>query len=133
MIEEIDAPTGDAGFEHITLTTEKGGKYCIEIHPFDENENPGKYRINIEKIEDAAEEIPGKIDQLFAIWDNKDSPGAAVSVIQGGKIIFKEGYGSANLEYDIPISPKTVFHIASVSKQFTAYAVTALADEGSGP
>jgi CubicO group peptidase (beta-lactamase class C family) len=73
---------------------------------------------------------PAAIDALFAEWDRPDSPGAAVAVVEGGEIAFARGYGIANLEYDIPITPSTVFHIASVSKQFTAFAVHLLAAEG---
>lgn len=130
LLEEIDAPTGDVGFEYISFTSRKNGKYRFEVHPFNENEKTGKYRIKIERCEDEASDIPGKIDQMFAVWDNITNPGAAVAVAKDGEIVFKKGYGSANLEYDIPVSPKTVFHIASVSKQFTAFVITSLADEG---
>jgi len=71
-----------------------------------------------------------KIDNLFAKLNYWDSPGAAVAVIQNGEVIYKRGYGSANLEYNIPITPSTIFHVASVSKQFTAFAITVLADQG---
>jgi CubicO group peptidase (beta-lactamase class C family) len=73
---------------------------------------------------------PAEIDQLFSHWDKPGTPGAAISVVKDGKIIFKKGYGSANLEYDIPITPSTVFHIASVSKQFTTFAVLLLERDG---
>lgn len=130
QIDEIDAPTGDRGSEYISLVTKTSGDYRIEIHPFDAKAKPGKYRINIEKIEKAATDPSGKIDQLFAVWDKKGFPGAAVAVVKDGEIVFKRGYGSANLEYDIPITPSTVFHIASVSKQFTAFAIATLAQQG---
>ncbi len=58
------------------------------------------------------------------------SPGLALAVIRDGNLIFKQGWGLANLEYDIPITPTTVFHVASVSKQFTAYAVARLVQQG---
>lgn len=74
---------------------------------------------------------PGaQVDQLFAAWDKPGSPGAAVAVVRGGEIIYKRGYGLANLEYDIPITPATVFHVASVSKQFTAMAILLLEKQG---
>lgn len=53
-----------------------------------------------------------------------------MAVIHHGKIIFAKGYGSANLEYNIPIKPDTIFHVASVSKQFTAMAVVLLELDG---
>jgi CubicO group peptidase (beta-lactamase class C family) len=71
-----------------------------------------------------------KVDQLFATWDKPDSPGAAIAVIKDGAVVYKRGYGSANLEYNIPITPQTVFHVASVSKQFTAFSIVLLANQG---
>lgn len=71
-----------------------------------------------------------KVDKVFAEWDKPDSPGAALAVIKENAVIYKRGYGSAQLEYEIPITPSTVFHVASVSKQFTAFAITMLADLG---
>jgi CubicO group peptidase (beta-lactamase class C family) len=66
------------------------------------------------------------IDAIFQNWDKPDSPGAAVAVIEHGKLVYQKGYGSANLEYNIPIGPDTIFHVASVSKQFTAMAIVLL-------
>ena len=74
--------------------------------------------------------IAAKVDKLFADVDKPDSPGAAIAVIKEGTVVYKRGYGIANLEYNVPITPSTVFHVASVSKQFTAFAVTLLANQG---
>jgi CubicO group peptidase (beta-lactamase class C family) len=71
-----------------------------------------------------------QIDALFKEWDSTTSPGASVAVIDQGKIVFAKGYGIANLEYNAPIKPETIFHVASVSKQFTAMAVVLLEGEG---
>ena len=71
-----------------------------------------------------------KIDQLFAQWDKPDSPGCALVVIKDGQTIYKRGYGVANLDYGIPISSKSVFNIASTSKQFTAMSIALLVREG---
>ena len=70
------------------------------------------------------------IDGIFKDFDTIAKPGAAVAVMQHGEIVFKKGYGSANLEYDIPVTPSTIFHVASVSKQFTVYSILLLADQG---
>ncbi len=70
-----------------------------------------------------------KVDSLFAAY-NSNTPGAAVAIVKDGKVVFLKGYGMANLEYGIPITPQTVFNIASVSKQFTAFAIYLLASEG---
>jgi CubicO group peptidase (beta-lactamase class C family) len=50
--------------------------------------------------------------------------------VQEGKVIYARGYGRASLEYAAPITPQTIFHVASISKQFTAFAIALLADEG---
>ena len=80
------------------------------------------------KADDAA---PGaKVDKLFEKWNSADSPGAAVAIIKDGMVVYRKGFGSAQLEYSIPITPSTVFHVASVSKQFTAMAITMLEAAG---
>jgi CubicO group peptidase (beta-lactamase class C family) len=75
-------------------------------------------------------EIEGQIDQLFEDWSRPNTPGAAVSVIKDGQVVYTKGFGSANLEYNIPITPKTIFHAASLSKQFTAFAILLLEEDG---
>jgi len=71
-----------------------------------------------------------RMDELFSRWNSKCSPGCAVGVFHEGEIIFQRGYGSANLDHGVPITPNTVFYIGSVSKQFTAAAIAILADRG---
>ncbi|MCY4122523.1 MAG: serine hydrolase [Acidobacteria bacterium] len=72
----------------------------------------------------------GRLDLIFEPWSARGAPGCAVSVMRGGDILFAKGYGDANLEYDVPITPSSVFHVASVSKQFTALAVALLVADG---
>jgi CubicO group peptidase (beta-lactamase class C family) len=71
-----------------------------------------------------------RVDSLFAQWAQPGSPGAAVAVLRDGEVVLERGYGSAQIEHDVPITPSTIFHVASVSKQFTTFAVTLLADRG---
>lgn len=70
------------------------------------------------------------VDAVFEKWNNRTGPGAAVSVVRDGKVILERGYGMASLEYDAPITPRTIFHVASVSKQFTAMALVLLERDG---
>lgn len=70
------------------------------------------------------------VDPIFEAWNRADSAGMSVTVIERGVITFSKGYGSAQLEHDIPITDRTVFHAASVSKQFTAMAILLLEQEG---
>ncbi len=71
-----------------------------------------------------------QVDKLFADFQNPRMPGLAVGVVRGDSLVFAKGYGSANLEYDIPITPRTVFHIASISKQFTIFSILLLESQG---
>ncbi len=74
--------------------------------------------------------IAAQVDKIFEKWDRPDSPGCALAAIQDGRIVYKSGYGMANLDHDVLITPSTVFNIASVSKQFTAAAIVLLAQRG---
>lgn len=76
-----------------------------------------------------ADDKTDQIDRLFAQWNRVDSPGCSLAIIHNGKIIYKKGYGMANLEQSISISPSTVFYVGSCSKQFTAMSVALLARE----
>ena len=76
---------------------------------------------------------PGKsaqVDALFAPFNQGETPGAAVLVIQNGAIVHHKGYGLARLDTKEPITPNSAFDLASTSKQFTAMAVMILADRG---
>jgi len=66
---------------------------------------------------------------LFSAWARGDSPGCALAVIQGGRLL-THGYGMAHLEHAIPIAPDTVFDIGSTSKQFTAACIGLLEQDG---
>ena len=79
----------------------------------------------------AGDTVPGAaLDSVFLDLDRTDRPGCAVSVTREGRLVAARGYGMANLEYGVPIDPSSVFHVASVSKQFTAFAVGLLAADG---
>ncbi|GAB5527001.1 MAG: hypothetical protein Roseis2KO_48730 [Roseivirga sp.] len=75
-------------------------------------------------------ELQERLAAVFNDFDDADKPGAAVAILQGGKVVFKNGYGSANLEYDFPVRTNTPFHVASVAKQFTAFSILLLEAEG---
>lgn len=79
----------------------------------------------------ASSDNPSKrVDDLFQKMDTTVSPGCALSVMQGGRIIYERGYGMADLDHNVPITPATVFHVASMSKQFTAASILLLAQDG---
>lgn len=70
------------------------------------------------------------VDHIFEDWNNTDTPGGALAVIQDGEIVYSKGYGMADLEHDIAVSPSSVFYIASVSKQFVNFCILLLEEEG---
>ncbi|MEM7414951.1 MAG: serine hydrolase domain-containing protein [Gemmatimonadota bacterium] len=71
-----------------------------------------------------------EVDQVFSDLNRTDGPGAAVGVLLNGEVVHRAGYGVANMDHGIPITPQTVFDIASISKQFGAMAALLLAEEG---
>lgn len=73
--------------------------------------------------------IATKIDSLLSHY-NVNEPGVAIGLVQNNQLIYEKYFGMANLDYEIPIHKGTSFHVASVSKQFTAFAILLLEDEG---
>ena len=74
--------------------------------------------------------INDRVDALFAQWDKTDSPGCVLGVIKDGEFIYKRGYGMADLECRVPITPVSIFDIGSTGKQFTAAMIAILAAQG---
>jgi CubicO group peptidase (beta-lactamase class C family) len=81
------------------------------------------------RAQSSTDSVAKQIDQIFARF-TPDVPGCAVAVYQNGAVRFAKGYGSANLEYGIPITATTPFIVGSVSKQFTAAAIALLIEDG---
>ena len=76
------------------------------------------------------EDATAKVDAIFSKMDTTVTPGCALSVMKDGKIVYERGYGMADLDHNVPITPSTVFHVASMSKQFTAASIVMLAQQG---
>lgn len=75
-------------------------------------------------------EMLSEIDQIVHREIDLQGPGVAIAVVKDGKPVHIEGYGVANLEWDCPIRPNTVFRLASITKQFTATAIMLLERQG---
>jgi CubicO group peptidase (beta-lactamase class C family) len=77
-----------------------------------------------------------QIDEIFAEFTRQDKtyplgrPGCALAVVRNGEIFYKQGYGMADLEHGIPITPQSVFYAGSVSKQFVATSILLLEEQG---
>ena len=69
-------------------------------------------------------------DSVFNAFIKTNEPGVAVLVAQNGKILFEKGYGLADVEHRVAITPATKFRIGSITKQFTAAAILKLQEEG---
>jgi CubicO group peptidase (beta-lactamase class C family) len=78
----------------------------------------------------ADEKKSAAVDEVFADLVKPGSPGCALGVYREGKIIYSKGYGLANLEENVPITPQSVFDIGSTSKQFTAASILLLEKQG---
>jgi len=74
--------------------------------------------------------LANAINETLTQTYKPNEPGASVIVVKDGKIIFRRGYGMANLELSVPVEPDMVFRLGSVTKQFTAVAILMLAEQG---
>src|SRR5690242_7004197 len=76
------------------------------------------------------EQLSGRLKTYLRPFVESGNFSGAVLVAQKSRIIFREAYGMANYELNVPNSPETRFHIASVSKPFTAVAILQLEEQG---
>jgi CubicO group peptidase (beta-lactamase class C family) len=74
-----------------------------------------------------------EIDEMVNTLIGEQEPGVAVAVVKSGQLVHGKGYGLANLEWNIPVQPDTVFRLASLTKQFTATAILLLEQQGRLP
>src|SRR5438093_11081655 len=69
-------------------------------------------------------------DYIKVEMERRHIPGLALAVARNGQLVKVRGYGIANLEHDVPVTPGTVFELASVTKPFTATATLPRGDRG---
>jgi CubicO group peptidase (beta-lactamase class C family) len=129
-LAEFDSPNGAYGPELVRLNATVAGNYGIFVRAIEEGAKPGAYELRVlgsgPKPATAAEQM----DVFLANYNTVDAPGLAIDVMKNGESVYRKGFGMADLEHSVPITPNTVFHVASVSKQFTAFAMLLLAKEG---
>lgn len=77
-----------------------------------------------------AQDKAAKIDELMKAYNSYRQFNGAVLVAENGKVIFKKGYGMANMEWNIPIETDTKFRLGSITKQFTSMLILQLVQEG---
>lgn len=78
----------------------------------------------------AADVLSQKVDRIFSVYEKAGSPGCSLGVIRDGNFAYRKAYGLANLELGVPLSPRSVFYMGSVSKQFTAASIVLAAKQG---
>lgn len=84
------------------------------------------FTVNVLLAQDKAKQI----DELLSKYNQYDQFNGSALVSENGKVILKKGYGSANMEWNIPNQPDTKFRLGSITKQFTALLIVKLAEEG---
>jgi CubicO group peptidase (beta-lactamase class C family) len=122
------ARVGRGAPESFAFATDTAGRYVIEVTPATAGKG-GAIRMQLTRSEPLATTPEGKVDQAAAQL-YKDTPGAVVGVIRGGKLEFVKGYGAADLTYGMPFTAETPTNIGSSSKQFTGFALALLASRG---
>ncbi|MCL7991603.1 MAG: beta-lactamase family protein, partial [marine benthic group bacterium] len=71
------------------------------------------------------------VDSMFRAWAEREHlPGLSYGVVLDGDLVYSSGFGTANLARDLPVTPGSLFRIASMSKSITAMAILQLRDEG---
>ena len=75
---------------------------------------------------DELDDVKAYLDKTYSA----DRPGASVVIAEGNDIVLQEGYGLANVELGVPITPDTIFRVGSVTKQFTGAAIMLLEQRG---
>lgn len=121
---------GHDGPRYFSILSKNSGNYTLDISPSGTSSGSGEYSMELGQLQSKAETKQGQVDELFAPYTLEETPGTAVAVVRNGAIEYQKGFGMANLEYGIEVTPQTVFHVASLSKQFTVFSVLLLEREG---
>jgi CubicO group peptidase (beta-lactamase class C family) len=74
--------------------------------------------------------IEQKLARVFQEWERPDRPGGVVAVVDKGQVIFKRCFGLANVEYQLPAKPQTVYDVGELAEAVTGMAVAMLEDQG---
>ena len=112
------------------IVAPRTGRYVAQVAQFDAQAGLSAFAITLTRREPLARTPQGRADQLMETWYDPAHPGAAMVVLKDGKPIYRRTIGLANVEDRIPITGRTRFELASVSKQFVGYAAAMLIAEG---
>jgi len=71
-----------------------------------------------------------KVDEYIGVLLKMERFSGSILIAKDGEILFSKGYGLANREHDIPNTPKTIFRMGSIGKQFAAACIMQLQEQG---
>lgn len=77
-----------------------------------------------------AQSKAGQIEDLMSLYTEYGQFNGSVLVAEDGEVIYKNGFGKANMEWDIPNTSTTKHRLGSITKQFTAMLILQLVEEG---
>src|SRR5688572_7000609 len=77
-----------------------------------------------------AQDKAAKINEVLTQAHKYGQFNGAALVAEGGKVIYKQGFGMANMEWGVPVAPDTRFRLGSITKQFTAVLTLQLVEQG---
>lgn len=83
-----------------------------------------------QNLQDNPSALTAEFDKLIASESNNAEPGGVILVAKKGQVIYRKPFGMANMELDVPVKENMVFHIGSLTKQFTAVAILQLVEQG---
>jgi CubicO group peptidase (beta-lactamase class C family) len=129
MLELVDTNQKNES-EVGTFTAEKAGRYAIQVAQYDYRPAATAYSIQLLRKEPLAKSAAAQAEQMLTTWYDGKNPGIAVLIAKDGKPVIKRTIGLASVEDGVPIRPSTKFELASVSKQFTGYAIAMLIERG---
>ncbi len=118
----VVAVAGRSGLSDIVMTAWAGSRQQPPL--------PAAVRIAANSITASSAPIEPFIDSLFAEYSKPSVPGAAVLLARGGQVLLRKAYGLADVESRTPVTSGTTFHLASLTKPFTAVAVLMLVSDG---
>jgi D-alanyl-D-alanine carboxypeptidase len=78
----------------------------------------------------ASDDLVARLDAILAQTYRSGEPGAVVLIVQGDRTLLRKGYGLADVELGVPLTPDHRLKVGSISKQFTAVAALQLVEQG---
>ncbi|MEM1322696.1 MAG: serine hydrolase [Bacteroidota bacterium] len=130
LLHDFDTPDKKVGPEIIVIDGWEGGTYQLEVRPVGKKRRikQGNYTIKLEGINS---DLNAQLEQaLYLISKERHIPGFAVSVVDGNGVLFKKGFGYANLAQGTPYTTETIQNIGSISKTLIGLSLMKLVEQG---